>query len=162
MSRRFGRKPRGYYGVGIEHGKAEVNLGTLWRTAHCLGADFLFTIGRRYKPQNSDTRKTWRSVPLWHFETLGQLLEFAPRECQLVGVELTPEADRVRDFCHPERAIYLLGAEDHGLTRDTLARCHRVVQLPGDQSLNVAVAGSIVMFDRWQKLPAHRVAEAAE
>lgn len=161
MTRR-GNKPRGYYGVGIEHGKTAANLGSLWRTAHLLGADFLFTIGRRYQPQNSDTRKTWRSVPLWHFEQLSQLIEFAPRECLIVGVELTEEAESVRSFAHPERAIYLLGAEDHGITRLSLSMCHRVIKLPGDQSMNVAVAGSIVMFDRWQKLPAERVAEAAE
>lgn len=157
MTRR-NNKPRGFFGIGIEHGKTAANLGSLWRTADLLGADFLFTIGRRYHPQNSDTRKTWRSIPLWHFNTLDQVLEVAPREAMIVGVELTSDATDVRRFSHPERAIYLLGAEDHGLTGETLRRCHRVLKLPGDQSMNVAVAGSIVMFDRWQKLPEERAA----
>ena len=39
----------GYCGIGIENGKAEVNLGTLWRSAHIFGAVFLFTVGRRYR-----------------------------------------------------------------------------------------------------------------
>lgn len=160
MTRR-NNKPRGYYGIGIEHGKTAANLGSLWRTAHLLGADFLFTIGRRYHPQNSDTRKTWRSVPLWHFERLDQLLEFAPRECEVVGLELTDDAESVRNFRHPERAIYLLGAEDHGLTKEALGLCQRVMRLPGDQSMNVSAAGSIVMFDRWAKLPDERASYVA-
>ena len=50
---------------------------------------------------------------------------------------------------HPERAAYLLGAEDHGLSPAVLAMCHRIVVLPGRHCLNVAVAGSLILYDRW-------------
>jgi tRNA G18 (ribose-2'-O)-methylase SpoU len=145
---------RGFYGIGIEHGKTVANLGTLWRTAHLFGADFMFTIGHRYHRQTSDTMKSWRSIPLWHFATLDDLIRSSPMDAPLVGVELTPAAEEIKPFRHPERAIYLLGAEDHGLTKQALTRCHRIVRLPGDHSMNVAVAGSILIFDRWQKAQA--------
>ena len=35
-------------------------------------------------------------------------------------------------YTHPERAVYLLGAEDFGLPEDVIASCDDVIQLPGD------------------------------
>lgn len=50
------------------------------------------------------------------------------------------------------RAVYLLGNESSGLPKDILAGCVSTVALPGHFSLNVAVAGSIVLYDRVSKL----------
>lgn len=72
-------------------------------------------------------------------------------DCRLIGVELDNSSIKIKDFVHPERCIYLLGAEDNGLTKLAINKCHSLVQLPGDYSMNVAVAGSIVMFDRLNK-----------
>ncbi len=142
------RDRRGYFAVGIEHGKTEMNIGTLWRTADIMGAAFLFTVGRRYQKQASDTRKTWRHVPLMNFATLDDLVSALPFACPLVGIELDDRATPLVAFRHPERACYLLGAEDHGLTSEAIERCHALVRLPGEASMNVAVAGSIVLYDR--------------
>lgn len=142
---------RGFCGVGIYHGKTVANLGTLWRTAHIMGADFLFTIGDRYRKQASDTTKAWRSLPLWQFDTFEQFHAQAPHDAQLVGVELDDRAGMLGDFIHPPRAIYLLGAEDHGLPPNVIEKCARLVRLPGEMSMNVAVAGSIVLYDRSAK-----------
>lgn len=40
-----------YFGIGIYHVKNEENIGTLWRSANISGADFIFTIDRRYNGQ---------------------------------------------------------------------------------------------------------------
>lgn len=140
-----------YFGIGIEHCKTSANLGTLWRSADLLGADFIFTVGRRYRKQVSDTMQSWRNISLWHFDTVDDLYSHLPYSCQLIGIELDERAIPIKQFDHPGRAIYLLGAEDHGLKKDTLARCHTIIQLPGRQSMNVAAAGTIVMYDRWTK-----------
>lgn len=143
---------RGYFGIGIENCKTESNVGTLWRTAHSLGASFIFTIGSRYRPQASDTSSAWRSIPLFRYETFGDFFEAMPHGCQLVGVEYPH--DRARElgkFAHPEQAAYLLGAEDHGLTKQAIEKCHRLVYIPCEFCLNVAVAGSIVLYDRKAK-----------
>lgn len=144
---------RGFFAIGIDHGKTVANLGTLWRSANLFGAAFIFTVGHRYRTQASDTLKTPRHVPLFHFETVADLVEHLPHSCPLVGVELDPKARPIGNFAHPERACYLLGAEDYGLTKAAIAACHQLVQLPGRYSMNVAVAGSIVMFDRQAKEP---------
>jgi tRNA G18 (ribose-2'-O)-methylase SpoU len=143
---------RGYFGIGIFQGKTVENLGTLWRTADLFGASFIFTIGRRYKHQPTDTFKTTKHIPLYHYETFEQFKLNRPIDCLLIGVELHETSQPIRTFSHPERAIYLLGAEDNGLSKECIKECNRIIQLPGERSMNVAVAGSIVMFDRINKL----------
>lgn len=139
---------RGYFGIGIQNTKTEINVGTLWRSAHILGASFIFTIGKRYKKQASDTMKTWKHIPLYHYLTFEDFYKSIPHSCVLVGVELDNRSVPVHKFTHPERCVYLLGAEDNGLTNEARERCHKLVQLPGDYCMNVAVAGSIIMYDR--------------
>lgn len=141
---------RGYFGVGIYHGKHEVNLGTLWRSAYLYDASFIFTVGRRYRRQASDTPNTANHVPLFEFESVDDLHAHLPYGCPLVAVELDPRSVSLNDFHHPERAAYLLGAEDHGLPVSVLDRAHHIVQIDTvrPQSHNVAVAGSLVLHDR--------------
>ncbi len=139
---------RGFYGVGIYHPKTETNVGTLWRSAGLMGASFIFTVGRRYKRQSSDTMKTSRHIPLFHFRDISDLKEHLPDACPLVAVELDDRAVNIKEFSHPERACYLLGAEDHGLPEAVIRDCHHVVRLDGEFSMNVAVAGSIVLYHR--------------
>lgn len=58
---------------------------------------------------------------------------------------------RVYNLSKLKRAIYLLGAEDTGIPDNILNDCDSIVQLPGNYCLNVAVAGSIVLYDRNSK-----------
>ena len=142
---------RGFYGIGIVGSKTPLNVGTLWRSAFVLDAGFIFTAGRRYPRQASDTVKAWKHVPMFEYTDADDLFEHIPNDCVPVAVELDPRGRPLSRYSHPERAIYLLGAEDHGLTRKVMDRCRDVVQIPGVHSLNVAVAGSIVMYDRIAK-----------
>ena len=138
----------GYFAIGIMHGKTPQNIGTLWRSAEIFGAAFVFTVGARYKMQASDTAKTYRKVPLFNFATLADLEAHLPFDCLLVGVELDEHAEPVETFSHPPRGVYLLGAEDNGLSNDERVACHRLVQLPGTRSMNVAAAGTVAMYAR--------------
>jgi tRNA G18 (ribose-2'-O)-methylase SpoU len=54
----------GYFEIGINNGKTEHNIGTLWRSAYQLGANSIFTIGRRYNKQSSDTYNVPDQIPL--------------------------------------------------------------------------------------------------
>jgi tRNA G18 (ribose-2'-O)-methylase SpoU len=139
---------RGYFEIGIYRPKTETNVGTLWRSAYQLGASGIFTIGRRYEKQASDTLASWRHVPMRHFLTIEDMLSARPYSCELVGVEMGGKP--LADFSHPERAIYLLGAEDFGLPPKILEMCNRTVSLESvnTPSFNVAVAGSIVAYSR--------------
>jgi tRNA G18 (ribose-2'-O)-methylase SpoU len=146
-----GNLMRGYFGMGIFHSKHEINIGTLWRHAYMYGASFIFTIGARYKTQSSDTLKTPKHIPMYHYSDVDVFMESRPYDCPLVCVELSDESISLPDFTHPERAIYLLGAEDHGLPESVLDRAQYIVQIPPSHSMNVAVAGTLVMYDRFLK-----------
>ena len=142
----------GFFGVGILNNANDFNVGTLWRSAYVLGAAFLFTVIRKYEPQSSDVTHAWTNVPLYHYASVGELKAHLPRSTQLIGVEMAAGALPLAGFEHPLRAVYLLGNEKRGLDAHHLEDCAQVVSLPGTFSLNVAVAGSIVMYDRVVKL----------
>jgi tRNA G18 (ribose-2'-O)-methylase SpoU len=144
-------KQNGYFGIGCLGMKTAMNYGTLFRTAQIFGADFIFLIGPRFKPQASDTMKSWKHIPTFNYESFADFNKHRPYDCKLIGIELIESATSIKYFKHPKSACYLLGAEDHGLTREALDHCQEVIYLPGERSLNVSVAGSIVLYDRIQK-----------
>ena len=139
---------RGYFEIGIYNPKKEVNVGTLWRSAIQLGAAGIFTIGRRYKEQASDTCKAFSHIPLRHYEDWKQFDDNRPYGAQLIGIEIGGHP--LNNFCHPQQTIYLLGAEDSGLPNELLANCQYVVSIESVDRIpyNVAIAGSIVMYHR--------------
>jgi tRNA G18 (ribose-2'-O)-methylase SpoU len=146
------KKERGYFGIGVINGKCEANIGTLWRSANIMGAQFIFTIGKRYpKKQCTDTMQTPRHIPLFEYETYEDFKKNIPRDCELICVELDEKSKPIATMNHPERAVYLLGAEDKGIPQEVLKDCRRIIQLPGDYCLNVSVAGSIILYDRFVK-----------
>jgi tRNA G18 (ribose-2'-O)-methylase SpoU len=145
----------GYCAIGVYRGRTEHNLGTLWRSAYILGAAYIFTVDHKYKKQTSDVVKAWSRIPLFHYKTFEDLLNNIPYDCRLIGVELDDQAFFLHEFDHPKRAIYLLGSEDEGLPDWIKEKCHYLIRLPGNSSLNVAVTGSIVLHDRISKIPSN-------
>ena len=139
----------GYVGVGIYNVKRTHNFGALIRTARVFGADFVFSVGTR-NPQEQSSIGAELSVPLFHFKTLDLFIGAIPANASLVCVELTPGALDIRTYRHPARAVYLLGPED-GTIPDSILRAHDTVILPGAYPLNVAMAATVVLYDRLLK-----------
>jgi tRNA G18 (ribose-2'-O)-methylase SpoU len=139
---------RGYFEIGIYHTKTEVNVGTLWRSAYQLGASGIFTIGRRYKKQSSDTVNAFAQIPLRHYEDFDDFQNHRPMDALLVGIEMGGHS--LANYVHPRSCIYLLGAEDSGLPQEIIDKCNHLVSIESvnTNSYNVAVAGSIVMYHR--------------
>jgi tRNA G18 (ribose-2'-O)-methylase SpoU len=156
--RTYARAGRGFAAIGIWHPKTKINVGSLWRSAFLFDCAFVFTVGHRYTRQASDTIDTPQRTPMFHFTDLDDLVTHLPWSCPLVGVELDPRAEHLASFVHPERACYLLGAEDHGLPVSVLDQCHYLTQVETvvSQSMNVACAGSILLHDRHAKSAATR------
>ncbi len=152
MSKRVQVRGRGFFGIGVERSKTPENVGTLLRSAVCLGADFVFTIGHRFGRQASDTVASWRHIPLYTYADLEDFASHRPFDVPLVGVELADGAAPLETFEHPERAVYLLGPEDGSLSGRALSLCQHVVKFQSAYCLNVASAGTVVMYDRQAKL----------
>ena len=92
-------------------------------------------------------------MPYYHYDNFQEFFKNIPKGTRIVGVEMTEKAMLLEDFEHPRRCVYLLGAEDHGLTKEAIEQSHFLVQFPSKYSLNVAVAGSIVLYDRTRNKP---------
>jgi len=144
-------KESGFFGIGCLNMKNTLNYGTLFRTAQLFNADFIFLIGKRFKKQSSDTMKSYKHMPLFEFKNFKDFKDHMPYSCPLVGIEMTESATPINKYKHPKQACYLLGAEDNGLTNEAINSCRDIISLPTKRSLNVSVAGSIVLFDRLNK-----------
>ena len=63
-------------------------------------------------------------------------------------MELYENARHLESFVQPRRCFSLLGAEVYGLYKKAIEKCHYLVKFKSEKSLNVSVAGSIVLYDR--------------
>ena len=140
---------RGYFGVGVEGISKPMNLGSLLRSAHAFGASFAFTIGAAFDARaaaSADTSAAVASLPLHEYPDLAGFS--LPHGCRLVGIELIEDAVELPSFTHPAQAAYVLGAERASLSPALLERCDFVVKIPTRFSINLAIAGTLVMYDR--------------
>jgi tRNA G18 (ribose-2'-O)-methylase SpoU len=139
---------RGYFAVGVDGVSKAMNLGNLLRIAHAFGASFFFTVAGRVKlaDAQSDTSDAAGHLPVYQFASVEELK--LPQGCTLVGIEITDEAVELPSFHHPLRAAYVLGSERLSLSPAMLQRCQHVVKIPTRFSINVGMAGAIVLYDR--------------
>jgi len=128
----------------------EHNVGSLVRTAHAVAAEEVLLIGEREwnieAARTAELYTTVTQVP--DAEAFRRHLE--DRELQLVAVELDDRAVNLFDAEYPERPCFLLGAELGGIPPELLDDAKLVVQIPQwglVPSLNLAVAGSVVLYD---------------
>jgi len=143
---------RGYFGIGVFQPKTQENIGTLWRGAYQLGASFIFTIGKRYKKQCSDTYKTPRHIPMFEFDTYKSFKKVL-YDCIPIIIEFSQNSVPLKEFNHPKRCVYILGSEDNGLSKEIIKDIETHVEIESirRQSFNVAIAGTLVMYDRMIK-----------
>jgi len=140
---------RGYFAVGVDGISKAMNLGNLQRIAHAFGASFFFTINAQVKTkdvQNADTSHAAGHMPVYRYPRAADLR--LPQGCRLVGVEIADDSIELPRFRHPLRAAYVFGAERLSLSVPIVEACDFVVRIPTKFSINVGMAGAIVLYDR--------------
>ena len=130
------------------------NVGSLFRVADGAGLTELVLTGITPTPPHPTIDKVGRFKSLrvpWRYEkdpvTAVSTLKSAGYH--IVAVELADTAVPYHDYPYPEKTCLVVGHEDHGVTKATLAACDAAVFLPmygKGQSLNVHVAFSIVVY----------------
>tara|TARA_B100000900_G_scaffold405777_1_gene415855 strand:+ start:4134 stop:4619 length:486 start_codon:yes stop_codon:yes gene_type:complete len=148
---------RGYFSIGVENISKPMNLGNLIRSAHAFGANSVFTISphkrvteNKDKIIKSDTSKSAYHIPYYEWDNIEDIM--TPQGCKIIGIEITEDAEVLPNFVHPMQAMYILGPEKGSLSRKTLLKVDHVIKIPTRFSLNVAIAGAIVMYDRIKTL----------
>ncbi|MBP6469536.1 MAG: tRNA methyltransferase [Chloroflexi bacterium] len=130
------------------------NVGSIFRVADGAGVSQMLLTGITPTPPNATIEKVGRYKSLrvpWRYEK-DPLLAIAQLKAEgyhMVAVELTDTAVPYTTFAYPPKTCLIVGHEDHGVTKATLAACDDAVFLPmygKGQSLNVHVALSIVLY----------------
>jgi len=138
------------WGITKEH-----NVGSLVRTAHAVAAEEVILVGdREWNVEAARTSELYTELTV--LPDAGAFLAHLERHRrQLVAVELDRRAVTLFEARYPERPCFVVGAELGGIPEELLERARLVVRIPQwglVPSLNLAVAGSVVVYDYLSKL----------
>lgn len=131
-----------------------VNVGSIFRIADAARVDELILSGITPTPPNPTVLKVGRSkhkcVP-WRYakEVKQPIAELKDDGYRIFALEITQDVRPYYEIDWPTRTCLVVGHEDHGVTRATLALCDDAVFVPmwgKGVSLNVHVALAVVLF----------------
>jgi RNA methyltransferase, TrmH family len=132
-------------GLALWHVADPGNVGTLIRTADALGPAFVALSPGCGDPTSP---KALRASTGAVFRVPTGVFVHAPRP----WIGLVPRGgSALSDADLGERATFVLGAEREGLPEDVAASCDVLASIPladGAESLNVAAAGAIALYER--------------
>jgi tRNA G18 (ribose-2'-O)-methylase SpoU len=135
--------------------RSAFNVGSIFRTADAAAAAGLYLCGCCAYPPNVKLAKTAlgadQYVPWRHCgATAEALARLRAQGVPIIGVEAADPAAAHTAFPWPKPVAVVFGNEVDGLDAATLAACDKVVRIPmlgRKNSLNVATAAGIVMFE---------------
>ena len=145
----------GQFAIGMWHSKTAYNLVSLRRSATQLGARFVFSIADRMRnkqPLLEAFPGDQTAIPVQEYSSLLDFsLDTIKDEYEWVCIEMGGVP--LSSFVHPKKALYILGSEDCGVSAMLKGACKHVICLDAkrSKSFNVAVAGTMVMYDRYVK-----------
>lgn len=140
---------RGYFGIGVQGISKPYNLGAVLRTAHAFGASFAFTVEAHHTAREvnrTDTSRSDTHLPFYEWDNEEAFT--LPKNCALVGVELTDSSVELPSFRHPANCAYILGPEMGSLSDSLQARCDHIVKIPTKFCINVSLAAALTLYDR--------------
>lgn len=132
------------------------NVGTVWRTADAFGADGLILLPGCAEPFSPKTvRSTMGAcfrLPVWEMglEALTALL--AGADLPLYATALREDTADLRS-ADLSRAAVAIGSEGRGVSQAVLDACALTLKIPMRdrcESLNAAVAASVVLWEGWR------------
>jgi 23S rRNA (guanosine2251-2'-O)-methyltransferase len=147
-----------------------VNVGSVFRIADALDAQEVVLCGITPTPphptiskvgRDKDQRVRWRYVE--RAETA--LQELRGKGFWIAAVEITDRCWPYYSIDYPERVALVLGNEDHGVTRASLALCDAAVFVPmygAGKSLNVHVSLAVVGYHLLHQTASSRSTPSAE
>lgn len=141
--------------IVLENVQDPGNVGTVLRTAAALGTELVVLVGECADPYNPKTVRAAMGAlfrqPIWETDLSALCEKLREWELPLCGAALSAESVDVKSVSL-RRAAIAVGNEGRGLTGTLLASCDRKIILPmtpGSESLNAAVAASILMWEMW-------------
>ena len=156
LKRFLGRqpKPRRQLAIILQSVAYPVNVGSLFRIADACKVQYLILAGITPTPPHptivkvaraKDSRVPWRYVE----EPVNAIAQMRDEGFHICALEITDESRLYYEYPFPEKVCLIVGNEDHGVTRKTLALCDGAVCVPmfgKGRSLNVHVSLAIVAY----------------
>lgn len=138
----------------LDHLQDPQNLGALFRTAEAMGVHQIFLPERRaarVTPAVSNASAgAVERLPIAQVTNLNRLIEDLKRKhVWVAGLDAAPETPPLAKARLDGALAVVVGSEGEGLSRLTREKCDFLVRLPmfgHVESLNAAVAGSIVLY----------------
>jgi len=135
--------------------RSAFNVGSIMRTAECMGVEKIFFTGYTPTPTNSGVKKTamgtekhinWEKAnDIEHLIT-----ELRNKKIKVYALETSPKAEPLKEVEWQENTAILLGNEALGITKDLLQTVDKIVSIPlrgWKNSLNVSVATAICLYE---------------
>jgi TrmH family RNA methyltransferase len=130
------------------------NLGMVLRTADAAGVEAVVVAGRTTDPLHRGCVRAARGavgrIPIFRCPGLPEWAErLRERGFQVVGATAHGDVELFDTDLTPPIAV-IVGNEETGLRRETLAACSTrlaIPMAPGQDSLNVGVAAGVVLFE---------------
>jgi len=151
----FRKLPRRPVHLVLDNLRSAFNVGSLFRAADAARLAEVVLCGYTASPPHHKLDQTalgtTASVPWRRFDDTTEALRQLKQEgIQIVGLETAAGAEAFHKFVYRPPVAFVLGNEALGLSQSVLALCDAVVQVPlagYKNSLNVAAAGAVVVFD---------------
>lgn len=137
--------------IAITRIRSQGNLGTLLRSSAAFGGCGLILIGDNPDPFDPNVlRSAMGSAFRQQFvrTSWAELNHQSNRAWTIIGAD-SSATQSIDETDFPPGSIIMLGDERKGLSSRQKAACHRLVKipmLPQSDSLNVAIAGSILLY----------------
>ena len=152
---------RGFACIALDRPTDLVNVGHALRASFCYGARLLIlggdTLPGALAKIVTDPNRAYRHIPVIRADSV---LDAVPEACDLVSVELDPDARPLMEFIHPERACYVFGPENGSLATEIAERSQHKIMIPTTTALNLGMTVNTVLYDRlaksWSKLKSRR------
>ena len=145
--------------VLLENVRSLYNVGAFFRTADAVALEKLYLTGfTGFPPQNMISKTALgaeETVPWEHHLSASEtILKLRERGFEIAAIETSVHAVDIFDWQPRFPVCVLFGHETDGLTAEAAALADRHIRIPmlgRKHSLNVASAGSVVMYELLRK-----------
>lgn len=138
--------------TALSHARSPGNFGSLLRTSAATGAAGFILLGDSIDPYDPNVVRATMGA-LFRQALVRTSAEELRRWAESHGIPVvgaSPDATVDYDqVCYTHPVVLILGCERSGLTREERSICRQMVRIPmvkGMDSLNLAVAGSLLMY----------------
>lgn len=142
--------------VVLDNIRSMHNVGSIFRTADAFLLEAIFLCGYTPQPPHRDIHKTalgaTETVDWIYFEnTVDSIHELKNRGYKILAIEQVEGSVSLEKFTSPnEKIAVVLGNEVEGVDVDVLKLCDGCIEIPQlgtKHSLNVSIAGGIVLWE---------------